>query len=162
MTTPAPPARVRATKPTRHSTASMPLYSASPPLTPPIIRSVLLRRSCGRAGALAGGACSHAGWSLKGAEGSAFVMGRACRPGGPETIRQPPDPSLVRPSGVSPIDPHRGSQVDGLAGRLEHRQPEVAVRVDLVAAGGGQGYRQGHRRGAPAARRGSPPGRPPR
>src|SRR3954452_11286049 len=53
--TPAPPARVRATKPTRHRSASMPLYSASPPLTPPSTLSVRLRRSCGRAGGPGGG-----------------------------------------------------------------------------------------------------------
>src|SRR3954451_16137717 len=53
--TPVPPTRARATKPTRHRRASMPLYSASPPLTPPRILSVRLRRSCGRAGGPGGG-----------------------------------------------------------------------------------------------------------
>src|SRR3954471_13191013 len=53
--TPAPPARVRATKPTRHRSASMPVYSARPPLTPPSTLSVRLRRSCGRAGGAGGG-----------------------------------------------------------------------------------------------------------
>src|SRR3954468_11728218 len=53
--TPVPPARARATKPTRHRSASTPLYSARPPLTPPRILSVRLRRSCGRAGGIGGG-----------------------------------------------------------------------------------------------------------
>ena len=45
--TPVPPASARATKPTRQSSASMPLYSARPPLTPPSTLSRRLRRSCG-------------------------------------------------------------------------------------------------------------------
>ena len=59
---PAPPAMVRPTKPTRHSSESMPLYSARPPQTPPAIRSVPLRSSSGRAEAPGGGdGCSPAG-----------------------------------------------------------------------------------------------------
>src|SRR3954451_5991594 len=52
---PVPPARARATKPTRQRRASMPLYSARPPLTPPRILSVRLRRSWGRTGGPGGG-----------------------------------------------------------------------------------------------------------
>src|SRR3954462_8903321 len=59
--TPVPPARARATKPTRQSRASMPLYSARPPLTPPRILSVRLRRSCGRTGGPGGGGGGRAG-----------------------------------------------------------------------------------------------------
>ena len=69
---PVPPARARATKPTRQSSASMPLYSARPPLTPPRILSVRLRRSCGRAGGPGGGGggCQAGGSSGGGAAGA--------------------------------------------------------------------------------------------
>ena len=52
---PVPPATARATKPTRQSSASMPLYPARPPLTPPRILSVRLRRSWDAAGGGGGG-----------------------------------------------------------------------------------------------------------
>src|SRR4029450_3418301 len=54
-TTPVPPPSVRATKPTRQSRASTPLYSASPPLTPPRILLGRLRGSCGGTGGQARG-----------------------------------------------------------------------------------------------------------
>src|SRR4051812_18213257 len=83
--TPAPPATVRPTKPTRQSTGSIPLYSARPPQTPPSIFSVPLRRSCGRTG----------GWSAGGPENGADVMPEACSPRRPAPIGEDPDPTLV-------------------------------------------------------------------
>src|SRR5688500_14493 len=73
---PDPPAKVRATKPTRHSSGSTPLYSARPPATPPIILSVRLRRSCGRYGGSGGGGggCQAGGSGVGGAGGGADVM----------------------------------------------------------------------------------------
>src|SRR5215213_2392605 len=98
--TPVPPARARATKPTRHSSASMPLYSARPPLTPPRILSVRLRRSWGRNGGPGGGGggChiggSRGGGGLGGgaAGGGAVVMARSL-PIGPAGIHQGRPPS---------------------------------------------------------------------
>src|SRR3954447_26200548 len=117
MMTPVPPARVRATKPTRHSRASMPLYSARPPLTPPRILSVRLRRSCGRTGGPGGGGggCHMGGSSGGGVGGGAGGGGggdwavvlrgggrlswrEACRSAVQETIRERPHPTLVRPT----------------------------------------------------------------
>src|SRR3954453_1199857 len=81
---PVAPARVRATKPTRHRSASTPVYSASPPLTPPSTLSVRLRRSCGRTGGGGGGgggcqAGGSTGGGLGGgaAGGGAVVMARS-------------------------------------------------------------------------------------
>jgi hypothetical protein len=75
---PEPPARVRATKPTRQSTVSMPVCSARPPETPPSMRSVPLRRSGGRAG----WGCAAGGRS-DGAEKGADVMPRSLSAGDP-------------------------------------------------------------------------------
>src|SRR3954466_15873691 len=97
--TPVPPARARATNPTRHRRASMPLYSARPPLTPPRILSVRLRRSCGRAGGAGGGGGGcQAGGSRGGgrgggaAGGGAVVMARSL-PTGRQGIHQGRPPS---------------------------------------------------------------------
>src|ERR671929_220947 len=72
--------------PTRHRTASMPLYSARPPQTPPSQRSVPLRRSSRRTG-------GRVGWF-----GIALVMGRAWpRPDGAgtgERLDRPPVPGI--------------------------------------------------------------------
>src|SRR3954447_4214627 len=91
---PEPPAKVRATKPTRQSNGSIPLYSARPPATPPTSLSVLLRRSCARPGGVAGG--SQAGSADGGAGGGADVMPQASVPGGSLTIGERPHPTLVR------------------------------------------------------------------
>src|SRR3954447_8978357 len=77
--TPVPPARARATKPTRHSSASIPLYSARPPLTPPRILSVRLRRSWGRTGGPGGGG---GGCHIGGARGGGGAGGGAAGGGG--------------------------------------------------------------------------------
>src|SRR3954465_3246254 len=79
---PAPPARVSATKATRHSSASTPVWAARPLLTPPSIRSVRLRCSGG------GGVESEPGSGVD-------VMTRACAPRGVRHIGERPDPSLV-------------------------------------------------------------------
>src|SRR3954453_23201420 len=102
---PAPPARVRATKPTRHSSASMPLYSASPPLTPPRILSVRLRRSCGRGGGPGGGGggAQAGGWRGGGAGGvggGADVMARSL-----------PTAHVRNHQGTPPSDPGSSSGV---------------------------------------------------
>src|SRR5215218_10940424 len=88
--TPVPAARVRATKPTRQSRASMPVYSARPPLTPPRILSVRLRRNWGRTdGGPGGGGGGQDGESIGGgrgggaAGGGADVMGRSLPTGNP-------------------------------------------------------------------------------
>src|SRR4051794_11396749 len=102
--TPLPPAKVRATKPTRQSSGSTPLYSARPPATPPIILSVRLRRSWGGAGGPGGGGGgSQAGGSSEGggvAGGGADVMGRSL------PIRDP-----VIHQGKPPSDPGSSSGV---------------------------------------------------
>src|SRR3954462_2646934 len=77
--TPVPPARARATNPTRHRSASTPLYSARPPLTPPRILSVRLRRSCRRTGGRGGGGggCQAGGSSGGGGGGGGAAGGGA-------------------------------------------------------------------------------------
>src|SRR4051812_21171313 len=74
----------------------MPLYSASPPQTPPSIDSVPLRRSWGRDGGAGG--CSVEG----GGSGVAEVMRQACSTRPRRTIGEAPDPSLIRPCRESP------------------------------------------------------------
>src|SRR5829696_2052479 len=119
-TIPVPPARARATKPTRQSSASTPLYSARPPLTPPKILSVRLRRSCGRASGPGGGGCHiggpRGGGGLGGgaAGGGAVVMARSV-PIGLPGIHQgtpPSDPGSSRGviTGVGPGE--RGATID--------------------------------------------------
>src|SRR5918999_1401689 len=122
---PEPPARVRATKPTRQSTVSMPLYSAKPPLTPPSILSVPLRRSGGRAGEPgSGGGCSQVGGSTDGGTGGgADVMGEACRARALRTIGEHPEPSLK-------YAPDPGARAD-------------ASRTDATAPSWGPGVRSG-------------------
>src|SRR4051795_2521348 len=62
------PITARAMNPTRHSKGSVPVYSASPPQTPPSTLLVVLRRSrrCGTPAAGAGGAGCQDGWSERG------------------------------------------------------------------------------------------------
>src|SRR3954447_14105402 len=103
--TPVPPASARATKPTRQSRASMPLYSARPPLTPPRILSVRLRRSWGRAGGPGGGGGgAQAGGSRAGGGGGvgggADVMARSL-----------PTAHLRNHQGTPPSDPGSSSGV---------------------------------------------------
>ena len=98
---PEPPASARATKPTRHSSASMPLYSASPPETPPITLSVRLRRSCARTGGPGGGGggrrCNGGGGGGAGAEREAVRKSwqRACRRRAAAIHQGSPHPTLV-------------------------------------------------------------------
>src|SRR4051812_20355453 len=100
---PLPPATERATKPTRQSSGSMPLYSASPPQTPPTILSVRLRRS-GRpgGGASAGDGPSGDGSMSGGAGGSALVMAQSLLIGATAHIREAPHPTLAPYRGSSP------------------------------------------------------------
>src|SRR5215212_1281664 len=97
--TPVPPARVRATNPTRHSRASMPLYSASPPFTPPRILSVRLRRSCGRAGRGSGGGGQDGG-SIAGGRGGGAAGG-----GADVMTGSLPTPGPAFHQGTPPSDP---------------------------------------------------------
>src|SRR4051794_27302203 len=69
-----------ATNPTRHSSGSMPLYSASPPQTPPSTLSVALRRSAVRAAGAGGGA--GGGGQGGGSEGAGSRGGGADGGGG--------------------------------------------------------------------------------
>src|SRR5690349_9259882 len=101
--TPVPPATVRATKPTRQSRASTPVYSARPPHTPAIILSFGLRRSCRGAGADGGGGGAQAGGSIGGggpddggAGGGALVMARSL------TTADPPDHQGTPPFQAAP------------------------------------------------------------
>src|ERR671938_411543 len=118
--------------PTRHRTASVPLYSARPPQTPPSQRSVPLRRSSRRTG-------GRVGWF-----GIALVMGRAWpRPGGAGTGERPDRPPVVgigvipRPdSGCRP----GGSGAGGCAAAL--LDADVPVRV-VGAAGVADGVQPG-------------------
>src|SRR5688572_1456632 len=82
----------------------MPVYSAKPPETPPIMRSVPLRLSWGRAGAPAGGGWDPDGGTSDGGAGGsgADVMPRACRAAAAVPIGEDPDPPLVQPSGNTP------------------------------------------------------------
>src|SRR6476646_6846675 len=96
---PVPPAKVRATKPTRHSSGSIPLYSARPPQTPPSIESPVLRcspdRGCGGGGGGGDAGGGHVGGSTGGAGGGAEVMAKAWPPGRRTTIREPTHSTLV-------------------------------------------------------------------
>src|SRR4051812_38665277 len=95
---PEPPAKARATKPTRQSSGSIPLYWARPPQTPPSILSELLRRSCARTGGPDGGGGGSQAGSTDGASGGgADVMPEASPSGGPLTIGERPHPTLVLP-----------------------------------------------------------------
>src|SRR4051812_1794720 len=118
MMMPLPPAKVSAMAPTRQSRASMPVYSARPPATPPRTLSVRLRRSGGRGAARrglwgvgrgrgggggggrgggGGGAPPPVGSAVGGGAegGSAEVMAEACRRRRPGGIREPPEPTLI-------------------------------------------------------------------
>ena len=90
----------------------MPLYSASPPQTPPAIRSVPLRRNAGRAGGVLG----------SGVE----VMARGCRAAGPGTIGEHPDPSPVRYPGTRRPS-STASQAASAAGTT--RKADIAATV---------------------------------
>src|SRR3954451_13526021 len=100
--TPEPPAKVRATKPTRQSSASMPLYSARPPQTPPSILPLRLRYSCwrgaGRSGGGGGGGGCQAGGSTGDAGGGADVMDSSLPSAGPADHQGTPgsDPGSSR------------------------------------------------------------------
>src|SRR4051794_14921198 len=107
---PDPPSRVSVTKPTRQRTTSMPVYSASPPLTPPSIVSVPLRRSWGRG--RGPGDCSVDG----GGKGVAEVMRQACSPRPRPTIGEAPDPSLVLAVGEIPAPQRGGTPTDDAVG----------------------------------------------
>src|SRR3954449_12246276 len=89
------PITARAMNPTRHSKGSVPVYSASPPHTPPSTLLVVLRRSrrCGTPAAGAGGAGCQDGWSERdgspegrsepgGSGNGAAVMERRLSPAG--------------------------------------------------------------------------------
>src|SRR3954462_1399199 len=76
MITPLPPARVSAIAPIRQSRASTPVYSASPPATPPITLSVRLRRSWARG-------CHGCGGGGGGGPDPPGGGGRGRRPGSP-------------------------------------------------------------------------------
>src|SRR3954465_2001456 len=99
---PEPPAKVRARKPTRQSSASMPLYSARPPQTPPSILSLRLRYSCwrgaGRSGGGGGGGGCQAGGSTGDAGGGADVMDSSLPSAGPADHQGTPgsDPGSSR------------------------------------------------------------------
>src|SRR4051794_34791359 len=71
-----------ATKPTRHSSASMPLYSASPPQTPPSTLSVALRWMPARSTGGGGGGCQGGGSSGGGVAGGGAGGGGADGGGG--------------------------------------------------------------------------------
>src|SRR4051795_10525826 len=80
----------------------MPLYRARPPLTPPSILSVLLRRSCergGRPGGGGGGGSQAGGSAVGGAGGGADVMPEESSTARPEDHRGSPgfDPGCARP-----------------------------------------------------------------
>src|SRR3954467_14984254 len=69
------PSRARAMTPPRQISASTPLYSASPPQTPPSTRLVLLRYRCGRGGTAARGGGSGVGGSAVGGPGGGGGLG---------------------------------------------------------------------------------------
>src|SRR6478752_3769695 len=107
---PLPPAKVRATKPTRHSSASTPLYSARPPATPPIILLLRLRCSCWRSGGAGGGGGGQDGGSATGGTGGgAEVMGNTLPTAGTahHQGRPPSDPGSSSGviTGVGPACP---------------------------------------------------------
>ena len=142
----------------------MPLYSARPPLTPPRILSVRLRRSWGRAGGPGGGGGGCQAGGSRAAAGGGWSGGRCrChgekpadrRPAG--TIREGPHPTLVPLSGgdhrcrtgvARCDDRHRDHHCDrGAApGRPAPRPPLVRPRSGPAA-----GRRRGRDGGAPAA-----------
>src|SRR3954447_21925985 len=103
------PSRARAMNPPRQISASTPLYSASPPQTPPSTRLVLLRYRCGRGGTAArvGGSAvggSAVGGSAAGGSGlgGAVMPGASPAPPPPDTEEGPDRVRDLRPGPVSP------------------------------------------------------------
>src|SRR3954453_10938428 len=109
---PKPPVTVSATNPTRQSSASIPVYSASPPETPPMILSLRLRRSGprvlhdgGPGGGGGGGGC--------GAGGSCGGLGGGGAAGGGADVMAPTLPirRARHHQGTPPSDPGSSSGV---------------------------------------------------
>src|SRR3954453_13807415 len=140
-----PPARVRATKATRHRTASTPVCSASPAATPATFLSVLLRaRRCGAAVEL-GGAAGRAAVEV------VEVMSSTCAVRAPGGIRDRPGRTPTRP-GVRTQGDHRcatgghGDTIDVVttstappAGPAERLPDGGAPRPPLVRPRSGRG-----------------------